>query len=98
MTNPAQDLLDKYGIAPPECGATLPVGWLPLVEDLIVELIALGWDKDCKQVKVKFYGLRFYIGYGSLECYEAINKAEAKSLHTCEVCGEGHPKSQHGAV
>lgn len=63
-------------------------GWLQLLHDLIEELIAAGWDKQIKQVKEKFGGLRFYIGGGSQEIHDIISKYEALSYHVCEVCGE----------
>lgn len=87
MTDPAQALLDKYGISPPLCGADLPDGWFPLVERLIVDLIALGWDRDCHQIKVKFGGLRFYVGEASEECRDRIAAAEGEAESTCLICG-----------
>ena len=62
-------------------------GWLPLLEKLINELIALGWDRRLAQVKEKLGGLRFYIGGGTPPMFEAIRRAEARSLRTCELCG-----------
>ena len=40
------------------------------------------------QVKEKFGGLRFYMTCETDEIYELIEKAEALSCKTCEVCGE----------
>lgn len=82
-----EDLLQKYGIAYPYAGAETKVGWLPLIEDLIVELLTLGWDKDCHQIKEKFGGLRFYIGGTTPEIDDAITRAERESMRTCETCG-----------
>jgi len=39
------------------------------------------------QVKQKFGGLRFYVHGSSEAIHELINKAEAESFKTCEVCG-----------
>jgi len=63
-------------------------GWFPIIKDLIVDLIALGWDKQTCQVKEKFGGLRFYINAGSDEIFNRISEAEKQSYKTCEVCGE----------
>jgi len=63
-------------------------GWLQLIHDLIVELLAAGWDKQIKQIKEKFGGLRFYIGSGSEEIWDIISKYEELSYKVCEVCGE----------
>lgn len=35
-------------------------GWLELIRDLIVELIAAGWNKEIRQIEEKFGGLSFY--------------------------------------
>jgi len=99
MEDNAQDLLDKYGITPPPCGADCPKGWLPLVEGLIQDLIAAGWDKDCQQVKEKFGGLRFYIGEGNPQVRELIARAESESLNTCQECGTpGTRRSSKGWI
>jgi hypothetical protein len=63
-------------------------GWYPLLKDLIVDLIGLGWDKQICQVKEKFGGLRFYIYEGSDEIHDRISKAENDSYQTCEVTGK----------
>ena len=63
-------------------------GWYPLLKDLIVDLIGLGWDKQICQVKEKFGGLRFYIYEGSDEIHARISKAENQSYEICEVTGK----------
>jgi hypothetical protein len=63
-------------------------GWYPLLKDLIVDLIELGWDKQICQVKEKFGGLRFYTNEISDEMYARISKAEYLSYQTCEVTGK----------
>ena len=85
--NPTQDLLDKYRIKPPVCGARVGRGWLPLLERLIVDLIALKWNRDCHQIKEKFGGLRFYVGRTSEKVRDRILKAECESYAVCEECG-----------
>lgn len=67
-----------------ECGN----GWFPLIKELIVDLIELGWDKQICQVKEKFGGLRFYINEGSDEIYKRIVRAEDDSYKICEVTGD----------
>jgi len=63
-------------------------GWFPLIKELIVDLIALGWDKKICQVKEKFGGLRFYINSGSDEMHDRISKAENDSYEICERTGK----------
>jgi hypothetical protein len=63
-------------------------GWYPLIQELISDLIELGWNKEINQVKEKFGGLRFYINDGSSEIHEKIIEAERKSYTICEVCAE----------
>lgn len=63
-------------------------GWDLLVQELIKELFDLGWDGQIFQIKEKFGGLRFYIGEGSDEVYEAIQAAEDYSYRVCEVTGK----------
>jgi len=69
-----------------ECGN----GWFDLIYDLCKEITEL--DKEGKvlvhQVKEKFGGLRFYIGIGTDEVFDAIHKAEEKSYKICEACGK----------
>lgn len=62
-------------------------GWYPLIQKLIEDIIALGWDKQVTQVKEKFGGLRFYINEGSNEVHDRITKAEGESYTICEMCG-----------
>ena len=85
--DPTEELLKKYEIPYPRCGAGVGDGWLPLLERLIVDLIALGWNKECAQIKEKFGGLRFYLDYTSPALDARIDQAETESLRTCEVCG-----------
>ncbi len=62
-------------------------GWYPLIKDLIIDLIDLGWDKQIIQVKEKFGGLRFYINEGSEKIFNRISEAEKLSYELCEICG-----------
>jgi hypothetical protein len=80
-------LLEKYGIKYPPCGTGMGDGWLPLIEELIQKLIAVGWDKDLQQVKEKFGSLRFYIGEENEEIHKLIEEYEEKSCKVCDQCG-----------
>lgn len=80
-------MLEKYGIKYPICGFDLPSGWEKLVDELIAKLITVGWDKDLHQVKEKFGGLRFYVGYTTNEMEDMIDAAEGASLGICIACG-----------
>ena len=67
-------------------GATGP-GWYDLLDDLIENLLEVGWSGEVAQVKEKFGGLRFYV-YGCTELgYELIYLAEEESFRICENCG-----------
>jgi hypothetical protein len=82
-------------------------GWIPILDRLAEDLVALGWDRILDQVKQKFGGLRFYIGVGtprlSRDVYDAlgrrIDEAEAESRRTCEECGApGRPAPVGGPL
>jgi hypothetical protein len=71
-------------------------GWIPILDRLAPDLVALGWDRTLDQVKQKFGGLRFYISRRSREplspdaisaITRRIDEATAESFRTCEVCG-----------
>ena len=62
-------------------------GWLPLLEQLFIDLIDLGWNRKVAQIKEKFGGARIYIHEGSDEIHKRIDKAEADSYKICEDCG-----------
>lgn len=81
------DVLEEFRIGDVRCGAECGDGWVPLVRELIQDLIAMGWDRDLHQVKQKLGGLRFYVGAASDEIYDTISLAETKSRGICEYCG-----------
>lgn len=66
-----------------ECGP----GWAALIESLVSDLIAMGWDREVHQVKEKFSRLRFYIGEATPEMITRLCQAEADSSYICEQCG-----------
>jgi hypothetical protein len=68
-------------------------GWGPLLDKLVDDLLALGWDGYVAQVKEKFGGLRFYIGCATDEVFSRIDQAEEESFRICEECGSpGKPR------
>lgn len=92
-----KELLQKYEIKNPSCGAYCGDGWVPLIESLIVDLIAFGWDKQLGQVKEKFGGLRFYLdGETTDDINKRISEAESQSFKVCEACG--NPGSDKGST
>jgi hypothetical protein len=70
-----------------------PAGWMPMIERLVIRLIKLGWDRHLSQVKVKFGGLRFYVGGVTPAARAVIDKVQARSLRICDDCGK--PGRQH---
>ena len=69
-------------------------GWMPLVQSLIEELVADGWNREICDIKEKFGGLRFYTNGGGDNHYDIIGKYEKLSYTTCEECGEpGEPRN-----
>ena len=80
-------LMKKYDIKVSPPGAYCGKGWYNLLEGLIKELIALGWDRQLAQVKEKFGGLRFYMDSYDEKFDEPIDRAERKSYTICESCG-----------
>ncbi len=72
---------------PIDGAGSCPVGWMPLIESLVVRLIGLGWDRHLAQVKEKLGGLRFYIREGTAQMQAAIDDAEIESFKVCDHCG-----------
>lgn len=75
-----------------ECGFDCGDGWFDLLNDLSLKLEFINGSTDSSkvvalQVKEKFGGLRFYVESGTNEILQLIDEAEAKSLMTCEECG-----------
>ena len=79
---PRQFILDQVG-----------PGWHPLMSKLMDDLLKLGWDGSVSQVKEKFGGLRFDVGFGptpdvTVAMDDLIDKAQEQSFTICEECGE----------
>jgi len=83
------EVLRKHGIDPSKvvCGASCGDGWASLIDELITDLVALGWDKDLHQLKEKFGGLRFCVGTYDARIDARISRAEHESWRVCEQCG-----------
>lgn len=83
----------RYGVAK---------GWQPLIEKLHADLNEVNPDYELQQVKEKWGGLRYYVGYSltpssepdkkmsetDKKMQELIQAAESASFDICEVCGE----------
>lgn len=75
----------------------LPEGWFALVDRLITDLKAEGFNvSQIDQIKEKFGGLRFYVGATSERCHELIRVAEDASFSVCQECGaHGRPRGKN---
>lgn len=62
-------------------------GWHPLIEQLVKDLLDLGWIGEIEPVKEKFGGVRCAIFCTTAAMDDMINDAEHKSLRICEECG-----------
>lgn len=71
----------------PWCWSGVGDGWLPLIDQLVVDLKAMGWHGSVAQIKEKFGALRFYAEDTSDEMDARIEVACAASATTCENCG-----------
>jgi hypothetical protein len=65
----------------------LPLGWFPLAEQLIQDLIRLGWDRRVLQIKEKYGTLRLYISQREDLFRDRINAAMEQSGTVCQDCG-----------
>lgn len=71
-------------------------GWRPMVDKLIDDLFAAGWNGDLRQIKEKFGTLRFYIGEATDFQHQLTWDAEAASDDICEACGAPGKRSTVG--
>lgn len=79
--------LAKHGIPRTPCFSTVEKGWVPLLDQLVEDLVAMGWDKTLAQVKEKFGTLRFYADHTDAGMSARIREAERASARTCSECG-----------
>lgn len=63
-------------------------GWVPILDQLLTDLTAAGWDGEIRQIKEKFGGLRFYASTNDPAHYDRIMAAELNSTKVCETCGQ----------
>lgn len=73
-------------------------GWHGIIDRLVTDLLAMGWDGDVAQVKEKFGGLRFYINGGTDQMFDRIETAGDESLVTCEECGGPGKQTEGGWI
>jgi hypothetical protein len=75
-------------------------GWYKLLERLGKDISAVWPEKlAILQIKEKFGGLRFYVGWCSEPVQDLIDTAEEESYTICEWCGEvGSPKGSQGWI
>lgn len=84
-------ILARFGIKKPRCGFDIGLGWMSVIESAFEKMIAAGWDKELRQVKQKFGGLRIYINSLKLtdtELNRIITQAEVECSKICEICGK----------
>jgi len=86
---PRTENLMSFGF---ECGD----GWFEIIYNLSKTLSEKDPNCIAVQVKEKFGGLRFYTNGNNLEGEKAIEKAEEKSDHTCEYCGDIETAKKRG--
>jgi len=88
-------LLGRHGfkIKMPFPLSECPPGWLPILDDLLVELRRKGC-RTVAQVKQKFGGLRVNLPLrASSQAHAAVEKAVGRAARTCEECGRpGRPR------
>jgi len=72
-------------------------GWFDIIYNLIKKIDKIAkkeglYNKEYPirilQIKEKFGTLRVYMGGGTDEIFNLLDKAERKSSNTCEVCGK----------
>lgn len=102
------ELIEKYNaFIKPERGIqnTLMVfgfecdkGWFPILERLFEALSKLDKPEgfEITQVKEKYGSLIVYTNYSTDEIDDLIEKAEAESLITCELCGQAGSMTKYG--
>lgn len=84
------ELVKKYGLTGQgvRWGSCVGDGWVNvLLDELVLKLVNMGWNKNIAQVKEKFGGLRFYIEQGTREMTALIDEYESRSFTVCEECG-----------
>lgn len=62
-------------------------GWHGTVLTAMIDMYALGWNGEVRQIKEKFGTLRFYIGAANEEVRERATGCELSTYVMCEECG-----------
>lgn len=79
--------LQRHDLRPTAC-SVVGDGWLPLLEDLIVDLKKLGWAGHVLHIKQRWGVLRFHVDGLDELMTTRVCRAEALSGQTCERCGQ----------
>ena len=66
---------------------TVGEGWVPILDRLAADLIAMGWERSVAQIKEKFGTLCFYAEGTTRAMDDRIDQATTESSKTCENCG-----------
>jgi hypothetical protein len=74
-----------HNISREEAKKMIGIGWSKLIDKIYDKLPE---DTYVLQVKEKFGGLRFYVGYISTEIQNFIDEVEDESYSICEECGK----------
>lgn len=84
------------------CGSYVLNGWRSIVLKLDEDLAQIDPHYKVDQIKEKFGGLRYYVTLSDdvteeqrNQIYDLIDKAEARSVETCDVCGN---PGEHGTT
>lgn len=82
-----------------EDASRIPIGWVPLVLELLAELQARGWSGHPFTAKEKLGELRFDSDELRGELERPVQEAQAASTRVCQVCGhEGRTRRCGGRV
>lgn len=84
-------------------GIVTPSGWDQLILDTHNKIVEIAPTYKIHQVKQKFGGLRYYLGFSELHGDEEkmgwvrkiVAEAEARSYETCEYCGNDDFAAMH---
>ena len=66
---------------------TVPVGWRPILSDLVDVFAGLECEPQIRTAHEKFGRLRVFLEDGSDAAYRLIEEAQGKALVTCDRCG-----------
>ena len=93
--NPCSEWCARWGLRdvngePIQADGGSPVGvgagWFSVLDRLVEDLIAMGWDRRVRLVKEKYGTLSIFIE-SDLRMWKRIDQAELESETVCETCG-----------